>query len=53
VRVCWAKLLLGWSAAEIAESVGLPPYAVSDALAQLRNELTQQLGNARTPDCGG
>jgi hypothetical protein len=45
--------LLGYNSIEIAKSVGLPPPAVCDALAQLRDELTQQLGNARAPGCGG
>jgi len=39
VRLCWVRLLLGYTSIEIAKSVGLPAHAVSDALAQLREEL--------------
>jgi len=38
LRVCWQPLLLGWTPTEIAQSIGLPPYAVSDALDQLRED---------------
>jgi len=51
-RICWAKLLLEWSAAEIG--VGrAPALCRKRPLAQLSDELAHQLGNARTPGCGG
>jgi hypothetical protein len=39
LRVCWARLLLGYSPGEIATADGISQVAMADAVAQLREEL--------------
>jgi hypothetical protein len=49
VRQCWEGILIGYTVPELAAAVGVTAPALSDALAQLREDLQAPPGQRQRP----